>query len=149
MNTKQLLQFTSVAHAGSITEAAQRLHIAQPALSHAISNLEEDLGVHLFERHRRGVTLTDAGAVLLDHAQTILRQIEYAREAVLGREETPSGPVGIALPASAAHAICRLMCEAVLERLPQVKLAFDEGLTGNLTRFLRSGRIDMMVDFDV
>ena len=149
MNTKQLLQFTAVAHAGSITEASKRLHIAQPALSHAIGALEDDLGVKLFARHRRGVSLTDSGAVLLDHAQTILRQMEYAREAVLESEETPSGPVSIALPASVAHATSRIICETVLTEFPQISLSIDEGLTGNLNRFLRSGRIDMMLDFDV
>ena len=149
MNTRRLIQFTAVANAGSITEAAARLHIAQPALSHAISDLEQDLGVKLFERNRRGVTLTDSGTVLLEHAKTILRQIEYARDAVLENERNPSGKVGLALPASAAHVLSRPVCEAVLSQLPLVTLSLDEGLTGNLTRSLRSGRIDLMVHFDV
>ena len=149
MNTKLLLQFTTVAHAGSITEASKRLHIAQPALSQAISHLEDDLSVKLFERHRRGVHLTDSGSVLLEHAHTILRQIEYARSAVLETDESPSGAVGLALPASVTHVLARPVCESVLSELPNVTLSLDEGLTGNLTRFLRSGRIDLMIDFDV
>ena len=149
MNTKLLQQFSMVAHAGSITEASKRLHIAQPALSHAIGNLEEEVGVKLFERHRRGVRLTEPGTVLLEHAHTILRQIEYARSAVREVSENPSGPVSVALPASVTHVIARPLCEAVLSGLPNVTLSLDEGLTGNLNRFLRSGRIDLMVDFDV
>lgn len=149
VNTRRLIQFTAVANAGSITAAASRLHIAQPALSHAISDLEQDLGVKLFERHRRGVTLTDSGTVLLEHAKTILRQIEYARDAVLETERNPSGNVGLALPASVSHTLSRPVCESVLSGLPQVTLSLDEGLTGNLKRFLRSGRIDLMIDFDV
>lgn len=149
VNTRRLIQFTAVANAGSITRAASRLHIAQPALSHAISDLEQDLGVKLFERHHRGVTLTDSGTVLLEHAKTILRQIEYARDAVLETERNPSGNVGLALPASVSHTLSRPVCESVLADLPQVTLSLDEGLTGNLKRFLRSGRIDLMIDFDV
>jgi DNA-binding transcriptional LysR family regulator len=71
MNFKrgQLLYFVTVADAGQITRAARRLHLAQPALSRAISQLESDLGFKLLERHARGVTLTPAGEVFLVKAR--------------------------------------------------------------------------------
>jgi DNA-binding transcriptional LysR family regulator len=56
-----LLYYVTVAEAGQITRAARRLHVAQPALSRAITQLESDLGFKLLERHARGVTLTPAG----------------------------------------------------------------------------------------
>jgi LysR family nitrogen assimilation transcriptional regulator len=149
VNIRRLVQFTTVANAGSITEAAKRLHIAQPALSHALKDLERDLGVKLFERGRRGVTLTDSGKVALEHAKTVLRQIEYLREAVVETEQNPSGSVSLALPASVAHVLSKPVGEAVLSELPLVSLSLDEGLTGDLARSLRSGRIDLMIHFDV
>jgi len=64
-----LLYFVTVAEEGQITRAAARLHVAQPALSQAIAQLEEELGVHLLERHARGVTLTAAGEAFLPKAR--------------------------------------------------------------------------------
>jgi DNA-binding transcriptional LysR family regulator len=63
-----LRYFVAVVEEGQITRAAARLHIAQPALSHAIAQLEAELGVQLLERHARGVTPTDAGAALYEKA---------------------------------------------------------------------------------
>ena len=68
----QLLYFITVADEGQITLAAAKLHIAQPALSHAITALESELGLELFERHARGVTLTPAGRTFLEKARMAL-----------------------------------------------------------------------------
>lgn len=73
-----LLYFVTVAEEGQFTLAAQRLFIAQPALSQAIASLESDLGVQLLERHRRGVTLTPAGEVFLEKARAALAAEEDA-----------------------------------------------------------------------
>ncbi len=65
----QLHYFVTVAQEGQITRAARKLHIAQPALSQAIAQLETDLGLKLLERHARGVTLTEAGEKFLEKAR--------------------------------------------------------------------------------
>ncbi len=65
----QLRYFVTVAEEGQVTRAAAKLHMAQPALSQAITNLEEDIGFKLFERHARGVSLTPAGEVFLEKAR--------------------------------------------------------------------------------
>ena len=67
--TAQLRYFVTVAQEGQVTRAAAKLHIAQPALSQAISQMEVELGIKLFERHARGVTLTPAGERLLPKAR--------------------------------------------------------------------------------
>jgi DNA-binding transcriptional LysR family regulator len=67
-----LRYFVAVAEAGQITRAAARLHVAQPALSQAISSLESELGLQLFERHVRGVALTPAGKTFLEKARAAL-----------------------------------------------------------------------------
>jgi DNA-binding transcriptional LysR family regulator len=65
----QLLYFVTVAQEGQITRAANKLHLAQPALSHAIAQLEEELGIKLLARHARGVTLTAAGEAFYEKAR--------------------------------------------------------------------------------
>ena len=76
----QLRYFVAVADAGQVTSAAVQLHIAQPALSQAIANLEEDVGFKLLERHSRGVTLTPAGALFLKKARTAVEASEEASQ---------------------------------------------------------------------
>src|ERR1700675_4291651 len=68
----QLRYFVTVSEEGQITRAAKRLHLAQPALSQAIAQLESELGVELLMRHPRGVTLTDAGEAFLVKARAVL-----------------------------------------------------------------------------
>jgi len=68
----QLRYFVTVAEEGQMTRAARKLHLAQPALSHAIAQLESELGIELLERHARGVSLTPAGETFLDKARVAL-----------------------------------------------------------------------------
>jgi DNA-binding transcriptional LysR family regulator len=68
----QLRYFVTVSEEGQITRAAKRLHLAQPALSQAIAQLESELGVELLTRHPRGVALTDAGKAFLVKARAVL-----------------------------------------------------------------------------
>ncbi len=68
----QLQYFVTVAEEGQMTRAARRLHLAQPALSQAIAQLEAELGLELLTRHARGVTLTAAGEIFLAKARVAL-----------------------------------------------------------------------------
>ena len=82
MELRHLRYFVAVAEEGSLTVAAQkRLHTAQPSLSRQIHDLESELGVQLLVRGPRGVELTAAGRVFLDHARMALLQVEAAGEA--------------------------------------------------------------------
>src|SRR6202035_2708286 len=82
MELRHLRYFVAVADAGSLTVAAEReLHTSQPSLSRQIRDLEDEIGVQLLTRRARGIELTPAGRAFLDHARTVLSQVEAAAEA--------------------------------------------------------------------
>jgi LysR family hca operon transcriptional activator len=92
MELRHLRYFVAVAEAGSLTVAAeQRLHTSQPSLSRQIRDLESELGAHLLTRRARGIELTPAGRVFLDHARLVLSQVDAASEAAR-RVAHPSKP---------------------------------------------------------
>jgi DNA-binding transcriptional LysR family regulator len=78
MELRHLRYFVGVASELSFTRAAQKLHVAQPALSRQIRQLEDELGIKLLERDKRGVQLTEAGKAFLAEARTLLKQSEHA-----------------------------------------------------------------------
>src|SRR5438445_2088232 len=82
MELRHLRYFVAVAEAGSLTVAAeQKLHTSQPSLSRQIRDLEDQVGAQLLRRSARGIELTPAGRVFLDHARSVLSQVEAATEA--------------------------------------------------------------------
>jgi LysR family nitrogen assimilation transcriptional regulator len=147
MELRQLRYFVAIADQGSFSKAAERVFIAQSALSHQLAQLEDELGVSLFARSRRGVELTDAGQRFLPHAVSILRQVQEAREAVSHNSTEPTGKVVFGIPHSASHALALPLLRAVREHLPKVSLELTEELTGNLTRQLQAGQIQLAVLF--
>ena len=76
MELTQLLQFKTLAECKTMTQAAEKLHISQPALSTGLKKLEEELGVQLFERKKNNITLNKAGEIALDYASSILNKAE-------------------------------------------------------------------------
>ena len=82
MEIRELRSFLHVAHAGSVSRAAQELRVAQPALSRQIQKLEHELGMPLFSRHGRGVRLSTAGSQLLERAEAIIRLVHEASEEI-------------------------------------------------------------------
>ncbi len=92
MDLKHFRYFSAVAEEGSFHRAAERLHIAQPALSRRIRDMEEELDVALFLRSARGVKLTAAGKVLLAELEKILPQIELAKSRT---QQTAKGQFGV------------------------------------------------------
>src|SRR5579872_5914094 len=123
--------------------AAERLSIAQPALSQQIQQLEREIGVRLFERTQRRVALTEAGAVFLEGARaTVVEASETVRLAQLaGRGEV--GHLGVGAVTSALYGIFPEVVRVFRERHRSVHLTLHE-LSGNeQTRALRAGRIQV------
>lgn len=145
MEMRQLRYFLGVVEAGSLLAAAQHLHVAQPALGQQISMLEEELQAKLFERSRRGMQLTEAGKVFLDHARLILADTERARLAVRDMASVPHGAVVLGLPTTVALIASIPLLQACREQLPQVQLNIVEAYSGFLREWLQSGRLDVAV----
>jgi LysR family transcriptional regulator, nitrogen assimilation regulatory protein len=148
MELRQLRYFIAIADSGAFSKAAERVFVAQSALSHQIAQLEDELGASLFHRSRRGVELTDAGSRFLPHAVSILRQADDAVASVRSGADTPTGKVVFGIPHSASNALALPLLRAVREQLPQVQLELTEELTGNLSKQLRTGQINLAVLFD-
>jgi LysR family transcriptional regulator, nitrogen assimilation regulatory protein len=148
MELRQLRYFIAIADSGAFSKAAERVFVAQSALSHQIAQLEDELGASLFHRSRRGVELTDAGSRFLPHAVSILRQADDAVASVRSGTDTPTGKVVFGIPHSASNALALPLLRAVREQLPEVQLELTEELTGNLSKQLRTGQINLAVLFD-
>ena len=149
MDTRRLFSFVRIVDAGSITRAADILHIAQPALSQQVTALEAHFGQQLLIRSKQGVEPTDAGRALYRHAQVILRQVESAQAevSVIGRELAGGVSVGLA-PYSTVSAIALPLLTAVRERYPSILLHINENFGGVLSEAMMTGRMDMALLYD-
>jgi LysR family transcriptional regulator, nitrogen assimilation regulatory protein len=149
MDTRRLYSFVRVVDAGSITRAADLLHIAQPALSQQMTALESLFGQQLLSRSKQGVEPTEAGRVLYRHARVILRQLEQAQAdvEVVGRELAGGVSVGLA-PYSTVNALAFPLLSAVRARYPRVLLHINENFGGVLSEALMTGRMDMALLYD-
>ena len=146
MNIRRLRYFVKIIDLGSLTGAAEVLHIAQPALSQQLSTLEEEFKQRLVIRTKQGVTPTAAGLVLYRHAQTILRQLDQACSDVSSAGENLSGSVSIGLaPGTAASALALPLLKAVRASHPDIVLYINENFGTTLSELIMNGRMDMAV----
>jgi LysR family nitrogen assimilation transcriptional regulator len=145
MEIRQLRYFVRIADLGSLSRAAQALHIAQPALSQTVAQLETELGQRLLVRKPTGVQLTEPGRVLYAHAQRVLKQMNEIRDAVSQSVQQPTGTVAIGLPQSTAWQYALPLIEEAAARYPGIGLEFFDEISGNLLRGLDSGRLDLAV----
>ena len=148
MELRQLRYFVAIVDHGSLSRAARVLHIAQPALTQQIHQLEEELGAQLLHRSAQGVMSTDAGKTFYEHAQAILKQVEDAKWAVTQSTDKPAGTVALGVPQSVSSALALPLLTAVREHYPEISLQLTEELSGNLIEQLKSGRINLAVLFD-
>lgn len=143
MDLKQLEYFVRVAELGSFTRASSVLGIAQPALSRQVRLLETELHQNLLIRNGRGVVMTDAGKVLLEHARGILHQIVRAKEDLDLVRGAPSGRVAIGMPPSISKVLTLPITTEFRKRMPEASLSISEGLSIIAQDWLMTGRLDI------
>jgi LysR family transcriptional regulator, hca operon transcriptional activator len=143
MELRHLRYFVAVAEAGSLTVAAeQRLHTSQPSLSRQIRDLESELGTQLLTRRARGVELTPAGRAFLDHARSVLSQVEAAAEAAR-RVAHPAKPC-FTMGFLTGHELT-WMPEALRilrDELPNIDVMISSQYSPRLADGLSKGKID-------
>lgn len=122
MDLRQLRYFQAVASAGRITSAARELGITQPALSIALSKLESELGVVLFDRDHRGVHLTESGRILLEVVTQAMTLIEEGRQQLSGLENEPVGRFVLGCPSALGCYLLPALLPSLLEAFPRVEL---------------------------
>lgn len=142
---KQLRLMSVLGRELSIRRSAEILHTSQPALSRALSQLEEMVGAKLFDRTTRQMTLTSAGQSLLRHADRILTQLEQAQTELAGLKEGIRGEVRIGtIPAFSSYVLGRALDQA-RSILPGVSFTIQTAETDRLFRDLADGNIDIML----
>jgi LysR family nitrogen assimilation transcriptional regulator len=145
MEVRELRTFLCVAQLKSFTRAASQLHIAQPALSRQIQKLEEELDLTLFDRHARGVRLTEAGVVLQRKAELIVRDLSGLRNDLREAAGVGRGHLTIAVPPVAGSILFPPFLAAIRERLPNVSVRLLEGVSSALQSWI----LDETVDFAI
>lgn len=142
VETRELRYFVAVAEELHFGRAAERLGIAQPPLSRAIRRLEVRLGVQLLERDRRGVALTDAGAVLLREARAALDAVAAAARRTKRAAAGEDRPLVLATKAGASHALLQRLLDAHAHAgVAPVEVLLCE--VGEQAGLLRDGRADV------
>lgn len=120
----QLRYFVTVSEEGQITRAAKRLHLAQPALSQAIAQLESELGVELLVRHPRGVTLTSAGEAFLVKARAVLAAEAETAQMALSLRRAASDAIAIGFIGPPPAISTPELFAAFTERNPRAQVSF-------------------------
>ncbi len=141
MDLRHLRYFQAVAEELSFSQAARRLHVAQPALSRAVQELEQDLGVELLSRTRRSVALTPAGAVLLSETRLILQRMEEATRRV---QRTAAGEEGELRLGFIGPPVQRFLGRIVKEfrrRYPRVTVVLEERTPERVWEMVARGRL--------
>lgn len=143
MNSDDLECFARVAHCGSISRAAMEMGSDQSTVSRQLLRLEAAVKSRLFHRNGRGVVLTDAGRMLLEHAKRVTRTLEEARHAIRALSEAGPTEMVIAAQPTIARTLFGLLATVLHERFPHTRLRFVEGLAGQIVPWLGSGAVDM------
>lgn len=142
MDTRQLRHFVALAETLNYHRAAERLHISQPPLSASIRKLEDDLGVRLFERTRRGTSLTPAGQAALDDARRALFHTEQFGRIAAATARGEAGTLRIGFIGSATYALMPRLMPLFRARYPDVELVLTESTTRRLIEQVEQGEVD-------
>ena len=142
---RHLRYFVAVAEELNFSRAAQRLHMAQPPLSVAIRQLEQEVGADLFVRTTREVTLTDAGRALLDGARRALAEVEGALATARRAAAGEVGSLRVAFSWSARFETLPALGQALRTRHPDLELLTEEMWNARMPEALRSGAVDIAV----
>ena len=139
--------FIAVVDSGSLTRAAARLGVSQPAVSQRMAQLEVSVGARLLERGPRGVEPTALGLALYRGAQQLVRQHDQLTSVLAAGGEDLRGPVVVGLPATVAGLLAPELLALVRDRHPGIRLELFESMSGYIGELLGRHRLDLAVLF--
>lgn len=148
MDVKQLRALLAIAETGSVTRAAELLHIVQPAVSRQLRLLEDDLGTLLFARGRRGMELTAAGNILATHARRALQELDAAKAAIVPTPGTVTGSVTVGLLPSSIDLLAAPLVTSLKQQYPELTVNIWAGYAGYLQNWLENGEVDVALLYD-
>lgn len=148
MDSRQLRYFAAIYDHGTLSRASEHLRVAVSALSHHLSNLEQELGTPLFLRKPRGLLPTAAGERLHDHARKILRAMDAAGEDIRAGIGDVSGEVSVGMAYSAVKAIAVPLMQRVISDYPKIGLSLSESLSGSTLMHLMTAEVELALVYN-
>lgn len=142
---RQLRAFLAVAETGSLGRAAALVHLTQPSLSRMIQGMEQSLGHRLFDRQSKGMVLTAAGEVLLEHARLLAFEMQAARDQLDALRGLRRGSVRIGAVAAVMRTFVTEAVSKLLEAYPDLSVEMIEGTDGELLNALLDRKVDLAV----
>src|SRR5437870_7450625 len=144
MELRHLRYFVAVAEERSLTLAAERrLHTSQPSLSRQIRDLEYEVGAQLMTRSARGIELTEAGRVFLDHARLALAQVDAAREAARRTAQPAKPSFGLGFLTGQEMDWLPEAIRLLREELPDIEITVSSQYSPDLADALVRGKLDV------
>lgn len=145
MDLRQINYFIALFEEGSVTRAAQRLHVVQPAVSMQISRLERDLGQQLFERTPRSMVPTAAGRTLHRLVLPVVRNLSLAHEHMARLSGVVSGSVTMGIPTSLATSLLPGMLTRFTQAYPEIEVKVVDGYSSALIELVNDGQIHFAI----
>ena len=145
MKLSHLRDVIAVAEHGSLRAAARRLDVAQPAITRSIREVEQELGATLFERHARGVRLTEIGAAFVRRAGAVHSELRRAREEVEQLKGRNVGEISVSLSTASSLSLMPAAVKAFRKRCPDAILKISESFFRPIESDILAGAVDFYV----
>lgn len=149
MELRDLQALVHISEAGSLSGAAYKLNLTQPALSALVRRLEKELDTQILTRHSRGVCLTEEGRFLLERAHLMIAEIASIRSSLKTLGDEAIGQVRVGLPTSVASGFIPYLLRRLHNQYPRIRLHVIEHMSGDLNELLQMGHLDMAMLFDI
>lgn len=148
MELRDLYGLIAIAETGSLSAAARKLRLTQPALTASLQRLEQEVGVVLVRRHSRGAVLTEDGQFVLQKARDVVHDVAQIGQVHDKLALAPAGEIHLGLPTTVAGGLIPALIPLMQTRYPQIRLHVLEAMSGVLQEQLQLGRLDLAVLFE-
>ncbi len=145
MKFSQFRNVVAVAECGSLRAAARRLDLTQPTISRSIQEVEHELGIVLFERHAKGILVTELGRAFVQRAKAVIAEVRRAREEIEQLKGKATGEIHVSMSTTVVVGLMPSAVTAFQRRYPDVLLRLSEHFFEPVAAEVRSGYIDFYV----